>query len=98
MLPTKIRRHHQRILTIAIDTPDGNLSLFRYIKALTTALNRPITYLNRTNFSKKYLVKPTFRRYTCNILRAIKVLRYVQKFYTKRRLYIRLQQMVKGLK
>ena len=33
--------------TIAIDTPGGNLSLVRNVKAQTTALNRAITQLNR---------------------------------------------------
>ena len=38
--------------TIAMDTPNGNLSLLKNIKAQTTALNRAITKLNRTNFRK----------------------------------------------
>ena len=81
--------------TIAIDTPGRNLSLVKNIKAQTTALNRAITYSTETNF-KKYLIELTFRCYTCNIFRAIKVLQYVEKLYIKRNI-LRLQKMVKDL-
>ena len=42
-----------------------------------------ITPSPETNF-KKYLIELTFRCYTCNIFRAIKVLQYVRKLYIKR--------------
>ena len=51
--------------TMAMDSPGGNLSLVRNIKAITE------------HIFKKYSMKLTFRCYTCNIFRAIKVLQLI---------------------